>query len=60
MDPKCVAVRFYGDRSLLVGAKDWDVAGGKALEHAFPRFSDDLMWWMEAAKAQRARKQPPY
>jgi NAD(P)H-dependent FMN reductase len=34
--------------------------GGKALEHAFPRFADDLTWWMEAAKAQRARKQPPY
>jgi NAD(P)H-dependent FMN reductase len=34
--------------------------GGKALEHAFPRFADDLLWWVEAAKEQRARKQPPY
>jgi len=34
--------------------------GGKALAHAFPRFADDLAWWMEAAKAQRQRKQPPY
>jgi NAD(P)H-dependent FMN reductase len=34
--------------------------GGKALEHAFPRFADDLSWWIEAAKAQRARKRPPY
>jgi NAD(P)H-dependent FMN reductase len=34
--------------------------GGKALEHAFPRFADDLTWWMEAAKAQRQRKRPPY
>lgn len=34
--------------------------GGKALAHAFPRFADDLAWWMEAAKAQRARKNPPY
>ena len=34
--------------------------GGKALEHAFPRFADDLAWWMEAAKAQRERKKPPY
>jgi NAD(P)H-dependent FMN reductase len=34
--------------------------GGKALERAFPRFADDLTWWMEAAKAQRARKKPPY
>lgn len=34
--------------------------GGKALARAFPRFADDLMWWVEAAKAQRARKPPPY
>jgi len=34
--------------------------GGKALEHAFPRFADDLLWWVEAAQAQRARKPPPY
>ncbi len=34
--------------------------GGKALEHAFPRFADDLMWWVEAAKLQRERKSPPY
>ncbi|MCA6107306.1 NADPH-dependent FMN reductase [Bradyrhizobium cenepequi] len=34
--------------------------GGKALERAFPRFADDLIWWVEAAKEQRARKQPPY
>jgi NAD(P)H-dependent FMN reductase len=34
--------------------------GGKALERAFPRFADDLAWWMEAAKVQRAKKPPPY
>jgi len=34
--------------------------GGKALEHAFPRFADDLIWWIEAAKAQRQRRAPPY
>jgi hypothetical protein len=34
--------------------------GGKALGHAFPRFADDLVWWMEAARAQRERKKPPY
>lgn len=33
---------------------------GRALEQAFPRFADDLVWWIEAAKAQRQRKQPPY
>jgi NAD(P)H-dependent FMN reductase len=34
--------------------------GGKALERTFPRFADDLAWWMEAAKVQRAKKPPPY
>jgi NAD(P)H-dependent FMN reductase len=35
-------------------------AGGQALEQAFPRFADDLMWWVEAGKAQRQRQSPPY
>jgi NAD(P)H-dependent FMN reductase len=35
-------------------------APGEALEHAFPRFADDLLWWIEAAKVQRAHKPPPY
>jgi NAD(P)H-dependent FMN reductase len=34
--------------------------GGKALTHAFPRFAEDLKWWIEAAKAQRERRKPPY
>jgi NAD(P)H-dependent FMN reductase len=34
--------------------------GGNALEHTFVRFADDLAWWMEAAKAQRERRKPPY
>src|SRR5215218_10261925 len=25
--------------------------GGQAIEQAFPRFADDLAWWVEAAKA---------
>jgi NAD(P)H-dependent FMN reductase len=33
---------------------------GKALARAFPRFADDLAWWIEAAKAQRAKRAPPY
>ena len=33
---------------------------GSALEHAFPRFADDLAWWTEAAKAQIAQRRPPY
>ena len=34
--------------------------GGKALEKTFPNFADDLRWWVDAAKAQRAVRQPPY
>ena len=33
---------------------------GKALDHAFGRFAEDLAWWTEATKAQRARRAPPY
>lgn len=35
-------------------------AGGAALARAFPRFADDLTWWIEAAREQRRRKPPPY
>ena len=34
--------------------------GGSSLTHAFPRFADDLAWWTEAARAQRAVAAPPY
>jgi len=34
--------------------------GGKILDGAFPRFADDFTWWIDAAKAQRARQAPPY
>jgi NAD(P)H-dependent FMN reductase len=33
---------------------------GQAIEQAFPRFADDLTWWVKAAKAQRQREAPPY
>ena len=33
---------------------------GKALEKAFPRFADDLSWWTEAARNQKAMRPPPY
>jgi NAD(P)H-dependent FMN reductase len=46
-------------QTLLADGKPLGEAG-KALEHAFPRFADDLSWWVEAAKAQRARRAPPY
>ena len=35
-------------------------APGQALERAFTRFADDLAWWTEAARQQRARAKPPY
>jgi NAD(P)H-dependent FMN reductase len=34
--------------------------GGSQLQKAFPRFADDLAWWTEAARNQRARRAPPY
>ncbi len=33
---------------------------GEVLSRFFDRFADDLAWWAEAAKAQRAKKPPPY
>ena len=35
-------------------------SAGAFLDRAFARFADDLAWWTEAARAQRARKAPPY
>jgi NAD(P)H-dependent FMN reductase len=35
-------------------------ARGAALERSFTRFADDLDWWTEAARQQRARRAPPY
>jgi NAD(P)H-dependent FMN reductase len=33
---------------------------GQSLDRSFIRFADDLAWWTEATKIQRARKPPPY
>jgi NAD(P)H-dependent FMN reductase len=33
---------------------------GQQLQRAFTRFADDLAWWTEATKNQRAHKTPPY
>ncbi|MEH2512808.1 NAD(P)H-dependent FMN reductase [Nitrobacteraceae bacterium AZCC 1564] len=33
---------------------------GQQLDRAFSRFADDLDWWTEAVKVQRAHKAPPY
>ena len=35
-------------------------AAGEALQKSFAPFADDLAWWTEAAREQRARKAPPY
>jgi NAD(P)H-dependent FMN reductase len=50
-----------GQISLALDAEGGPIGdGGQALDKAFPRFADDLAWWTEAVKAQRARKPPPY
>lgn len=33
---------------------------GARLEKSFPRFADDLNWWIDAARAQRTKVAPPY
>lgn len=33
---------------------------GRSLGAVLPRFLQDLTWWAEAAKAQRAGREPPY
>ena len=35
-------------------------SAGESLDRAFGRFADDLAWWTEAARAQKARRAPPY
>lgn len=41
---------------------DGEPAGedGSRLAKAFPRFADDLGWWIDAAKAQRETAPPPF
>ena len=34
--------------------------GGAALSRSFTRFADDLAWWTQAAREQRAKVAPPY
>ena len=54
--------------TLAVGpiAQTLDAAGqttgdaGASLSRAFPRWADDLAWWTNAARAQRAAQAPPY
>jgi NAD(P)H-dependent FMN reductase len=53
-----IAVGPIGQSLAADGAPSGE--GGAALERAFPRFADDLTWWVEAARMQRQRKAPPY
>ena len=54
--------------TLAVGpiAQTLDEAGkptgsaGASLDKSFGRFADDLAWWTEAARAQKAKRPPPY
>src|SRR3979490_1289848 len=39
-------------QTLTENGKPTGEGGGKALQHAFPRFADDLAWWMEAQEGQ--------
>lgn len=46
--------------------KAFDLSGtptgvdGERLIRNFPKFADDLRWWAEAARTQRAKQAPPY
>ena len=35
-------------------------SAGEALDKSFHNLAEDLAWWAEAAKSQRARRAPPY
>lgn len=53
-----IAVGQIGHALSEAGEPEGD--GGAALARAFPRFTDDFLWWADAAEAQRARRAPPY
>ena len=48
-DSSTIAVGPIGQTLSAEGAPTGE--GGKALESAFPRFAEDLTWWIEAAKS---------
>ncbi len=47
------------DHSLTADGAPLGEAGAQ-LQKAFPRFAEDLSWWIEAARDQRAKRRPPY
>jgi NAD(P)H-dependent FMN reductase len=56
--PSALAVGPIGDT--LDAAGEPTGGAGASLERAFARFADELAWWAEAARTQRAAKAPPY
>jgi len=56
--PSTLAVGGIGQAFDAAGEPAGD--GGAALARTFARFADDLAWWTEAARRQRARVAPPY
>ena len=56
--PGTLTVGGIGDA--LDGAGQPTGEGGAALARAWPKFADELAWWSEAARTQRARRAPPY
>ena len=57
-DPFLEAWFGRGDCFQLFGEPTGD--GGAALVKAFPRRADDLAWWTNAARLQRAKVALPY
>ncbi len=53
-----LAVGSIGHALSIAGEPTGD--GGAALVKSFPRFADDLAWWTNAARLQRAKVPPPY
>ncbi|MEJ0024407.1 MAG: NAD(P)H-dependent oxidoreductase [Rhizomicrobium sp.] len=50
-----------GTLTQVLDAEGKPMGEAGAVQHkAFARFADDLAWWAEAAKAQRAKAKPPY
>ncbi|MEJ0042604.1 MAG: hypothetical protein WDM81_10485 [Rhizomicrobium sp.] len=50
-----------GTLTQAIDAEGKPMGEAGAVQHkAFTRFADDLAWWTEAARVQRAKAKPPY
>jgi hypothetical protein len=52
--------RGRADRAIALRDRRADRGWRQGAGEGVSRFADDLMWWVEAAREQRARKKPPY